>query len=117
MSGNGRAEHHFSLFQKCFHLENFTLEKKKGKFTSDLMAHRIYGIFAFRWKYLKEFACHPETRLEVLESCDSNRTLDMSFRQYIAPYPSAESFSVDSPEDIGLVEKHMVSDEFWKIYK
>ena len=76
----------------------------KGEFTPEHMARRIYGIFAFRWKYLKAFTEHPETRLEQLEACDSNRILDMAFRQYIAPYPSIESFSVDSPSDIKLVE-------------
>lgn len=89
----------------------------KGAFTAELMARRIYGIFAFRWKYLQAFTTHPETRLEQLEACDSNRILDMSFRQYIAPYPNLESFSVDSPSDIGLVEQHMVSDEYWSRYK
>jgi 3-deoxy-manno-octulosonate cytidylyltransferase (CMP-KDO synthetase) len=89
----------------------------KGEFSSELMAHRIYGIFAFRWKYLKAFAAHPETRLEKLEACDSNRILDMSFRQYIAPYPYVKSYSVDSPSDIALVEECMVTDEYWKLYK
>jgi 3-deoxy-manno-octulosonate cytidylyltransferase (CMP-KDO synthetase) len=89
----------------------------KGKFSPALMARRIYGIFAFRWQYLKAFTAHAETRLEKLEACDSNRILDMSFRQYIAPYPYIESFSVDSPDDIKLVEKHMASDEIWSLYK
>lgn len=89
----------------------------KGPFTPALGARRIYGIFAFRWRYLKAFTEHPETRLEKLEACDSNRILDMSFRQHIAPYPYIESFSVDSPDDIKLVEKHMVSDKLWSLYK
>ena len=89
----------------------------KGKFSPAHMARRIYGIFAFRWKYLKAFTAHAETRLEKLEACDSNRILDMSFRQYIAPYPYVKSFSVDSLDDIKLVEKHMVSDEYWRLYK
>jgi 3-deoxy-manno-octulosonate cytidylyltransferase (CMP-KDO synthetase) len=89
----------------------------KGAFTPDLMARRIYGIFAFRWKYLKAFTAHAETRLEKLEACDSNRILDMDFRQHIAPYPHIKSFSVDSPADIKLVEKHMASDELWARYK
>jgi len=88
----------------------------KGKFTQDLMARRIYGIFAFRWKFLKAFTHHKETRLEQLEACDSNRVLDMDFRQYIAPYPYLNSFSVDSPEDIDLVEKFMEKDDYWKQY-
>jgi 3-deoxy-manno-octulosonate cytidylyltransferase (CMP-KDO synthetase) len=88
----------------------------KGRFTPELDARRIYGIFAFRWRYLDAFTRHPETRLELLEACDSNRILDMSFRQYIAPYPSVKSYSVDSPEDIGLVESHMQADPWWGKY-
>jgi 3-deoxy-manno-octulosonate cytidylyltransferase (CMP-KDO synthetase) len=89
----------------------------KGEFTPELMARRIYGIFGFRWKYLKAFTEHEETRLEKLEACDSNRILDMAFRQYIAPYPHAESFSVDSRSDIDLVEQHMRHDKYWNMYK
>ena len=89
----------------------------KGKFSPELMAYRIYGIFAFRWKYLKAFTNHAETRLEQLEACDSNRILDMNFRQHIAAYPHIKSYSVDSPCDIDLVEKHMNEDEYWPKYK
>jgi len=89
----------------------------KGSFSSELMARRIYGIFAFRWNYLKAFTKHPETRLEKLESCDSNRVLDMQFRQYIAEYPDIKSFSVDSPNDILLVEQAIIKDEYWNRYK
>jgi len=89
----------------------------KGPFSAALLARRIYGIFAFRWRYLRAFTAHEQTRLEKLESCDSNRILDMSFRQYIAPYPHVRSFSVDSPSDIQLVEQHMLSDELWPVYR
>ncbi len=89
----------------------------KGAFSAEHMARRIYGIFAFRWQYLKAFTAHAETRLEKLEACDSNRILDMSFRQFIAPYPYVKSFSVDSLEDLRLVEKYMASDEYWGLYK
>lgn len=88
----------------------------KGEFTSNLGARRIYGIFAFRWQYLKAFTNHPETRLEKLEACDSNRILDMSFSQFIAPFPYLKSYSVDSPEDIALVELHMQKDPYWGSY-
>ena len=89
----------------------------KTGFSSELMARRIGGIFSFRMEYLKAFTSHPETRLEQLEACDSNRILDMSFRQRIAPYSYVPSFSVDSQSDIKLVEEHMLSDEYWKMYK
>lgn len=89
----------------------------KGTFSPELMARRIYGIFSFRWKYLKAFSDYEETRLETLEACDSNRILDMEFRQHIAPYPFLPSYSVDSPSDIKLVEAHMKNDGLWGIYK
>lgn len=89
----------------------------KKPFSPNLMARRIYGIFSFRWKYLKAFTTHAETRLEQLEACDSNRILDMKFRQCIAPYPYLPSYSVDSLSDISLVEQHMANDDLWKIYK
>jgi 3-deoxy-manno-octulosonate cytidylyltransferase (CMP-KDO synthetase) len=88
----------------------------KGAFSAALGARRIYGIFAFRWKYLRAFTEHPETRLEQIEACDSNRILDMNFRQFVAPYPSIKSYSVDSPEDIALVEAHMAQDRYWGTY-
>jgi 3-deoxy-manno-octulosonate cytidylyltransferase (CMP-KDO synthetase) len=88
----------------------------KGEYSEDLGARRIYGIFGFRWKYLRAFTAHPETRLERLEACDSNRILDMEFRQHIAPYPFIQSYSVDSPQDVGLVEAHMKNDRYWGTY-
>ena len=89
----------------------------KGEFSADLLARRIYGIFAFRWKYLKAFTEHPETRLEEIEACDSNRILDMPFRQHIAPYAHIKSFSVDSLSDIALVEGQIADDGYWHLYK
>ena len=87
-----------------------------NKFSLELKARRIYGLFAFRWKYLKQFSAHPETRLEKLESCDSNRTLDMDFRQYVAPYPFVRSYSVDNVNDINIVEAYIREDKYWGKY-
>lgn len=88
----------------------------KTGFSGDLGARRIYGIFAFRWESLLAFTQHPETRLEQLEACDSNRILDMNFRQYIAPYPFVKSYSVDSPDDIRIVEAHLQRDPHFASY-
>ncbi len=88
----------------------------KGNFSPELGAKRIYGIFAFRRKSLEEFTSHSETRLERLEACDSNRILDMTYRQFIADYPAIKSFSVDSARDIALVEAAMPSDSLWGKY-
>ena len=107
----------FNSYNEVLYTSRAPIPYIKGKFSPDLMARRIYGIFSFRWKFLKEFTEHNETRLESIESCDSNRILDMSFRQSIAPYRAIKSFSVDSPSDITLVEKYMNDDEFWHQYK
>ena len=61
----------------------------------------------------------PESPLELVESCDSNRICDnayRSFRQRIAPYPFKPSFSVDSPSDIELVQSKIKEDPFWGKY-
>lgn len=85
-------------------------------FTADLGARRIYGVLAFRWRFLEAFTRMPESRLERLESCDSNRILGGPFRQRIAPYPARPSFSVDSPADIARVEGHITADPLWGKY-
>ena len=76
----------------------------KGEFALGMGARRIFGLFAFRMLALRAFTEHEPTRLEVLEACDSNRILDMDFVQHIAPYPYVPAFSVDSPDDVLLVE-------------
>ena len=86
------------------------------EFSSELGAKRIYGIFAFKWGYLKKFTSLPESPLEVKEACDSNRLYDYGLAQYIAPFKYVPSFSVDSPHDIALVEEHMESDPLWGKY-
>ena len=87
-----------------------------NKFSIEMDARRIYGLFAFKWKYLKQFSAHPETRLEKLESCDSNRVFDMDFSQYIAKYPYIKSYSVDNVKDIALVEANIRADKYWGQY-
>lgn len=86
------------------------------KFTPELGAKRIYGIFGFRWHFLKTFTNMEESPLEIAESCDSNRLYDNGFTQRIAPYPYVKSFAVDVPEDIEKVENHIRIDPFYHIY-
>jgi 3-deoxy-manno-octulosonate cytidylyltransferase (CMP-KDO synthetase) len=77
---------------------------------------RIYGIFAFRWNFLKTFTDTPQSPLEIVESCDSNRIFDTGYRQRVAPYPYRPSFSVDDPSDVKLVEAHILKDPLWGTY-
>jgi len=85
-------------------------------FSPELMARRVGGIFAFRWRFLKQFNAMPESPLEIKEACDSNRICDNALRQRIAPYPGTQYFSVDSPADADLVEQHMAADPLWGKY-
>ena len=86
------------------------------KFTLELGARRSYGIFGFRWHFLRTFNALSESPLEIKESCDSNRIFDYGFQQRMAPYPYLPSFSVDTPADILLVEEHMPRDVLWGQY-
>ncbi|HVI50674.1 MAG TPA: 3-deoxy-manno-octulosonate cytidylyltransferase [Candidatus Sulfotelmatobacter sp.] len=85
-------------------------------FSPELGAQRIYGIFGFRWHFLKLFTQLPPSPLEIKEACDSNRLYDHGYHQHISPYPYRPSFSVDSPSDIGLVETVMKDDPLWGKY-
>jgi len=77
---------------------------------------RIYGIFGFKWDYLKKFTSLPESPLEVAEACDSNRLYDNGLTQRVAVYPYVDSFAVDTPEDAQKVEEHIKADPYWKQY-
>jgi len=86
------------------------------KFTSNINAKRVGGIFAFKWHFLKLFTSLPESPLEVVESCDSNRICDNGYKQKVAPFGYVPYFSVDSPEDIEKVEENIVNDKYWRSY-
>lgn len=83
-------------------------------FSPEIGAKRIYGIFAFRWHFLKTFTSLAESPLERVEACDSNRIFDYGYKQRVAPYKFVPSYSVDSPEDIKKVEAAMVNDPIYK---
>jgi 3-deoxy-manno-octulosonate cytidylyltransferase (CMP-KDO synthetase) len=86
------------------------------RFSPELGARRIYGIFGFRYDFLRLFTALPPSPLEIKEACDSNRLYDHGHHQHIAPYPFRPSYSVDSPADIGIVEAAMTHDPLWGSY-
>ena len=86
-------------------------------FSPNLQAKRIYGIFGFRWHFLKLFNELKESPLELSESCDSNRLYDYGFTQRIAPYKYIESFSVDVQKDVLKVEEALKNDKYWELYR
>lgn len=75
-------------------------------FSEKIKAKRIYGIFAFKWKLLKKFYFTKPSFLEVIEGCDSNRICDNYGGQFIARQKYAESFSVDTKNDLKKVKKY-----------
>ena len=85
-------------------------------FSSELGAKRVGGIFGFRWHFLKWFTELPESPLERIESCDSNRICDNGRFQRLAPIAARPYFSVDSPEDVALVEGAIADDPLWGKY-
>ena len=82
----------------------------------DIGAKRIYGIFGFRWNFLQKFTQIPESPLEIVESCDSNRIYDNGLTQRVALYPYVDSFAVDTPEDAEKVENYITKDPYWRKY-
>jgi len=86
------------------------------KFSPEMGAKRVGGIFAFRWHFLKWFTRLPESPLEIAEACDSNRICDNGRQQRIAPAPVRSYVSVDSPEDISRVEAVIRADPLWGKY-
>ena len=75
-------------------------------------AKRVGGIFGFRRHFLAWFTKQPESPLEIAEACDSNRVCDNGRRQRVAPGPERPYFSVDSPEDVALVEAALENDPY-----
>jgi len=86
------------------------------EWSKELEAKRIYGIFGFRWDYLKRFTEMQESPLEKVESCDSNRLYDNGLTQRVVVYPYIDSFAVDTPEDAKKVEKYIKLDPYWNKY-
>ena len=86
------------------------------EFSPDLGALRVGCVFGFRWHMLKWFTGLPESPLEIAEACDSNRIIDNGRRQRIAPAPARPYQSVDSPEDVALVEAVIEDDALWGTY-
>ena len=86
------------------------------KFSKKIGAKRIYGIFAFTYKFLKKFSQTKASHLENVESCDSNRICDNYSNQYIAQYKFFPSYSVDTLRDLKKVEQSIKKDSLYKKY-
>jgi len=79
------------------------------KFSKKINAKRIYGMYAFKWSYLKKFNKFKPSPLEIAESCDTNRISDNGTELFIAKQKYQDSFSVDTINDLRKVEKYMTN--------
>jgi len=78
-----------------------------SNFVKGRKPRRIFGIYAFKWNYLKHFNKLKPSPLEIMESCDTNRICDNGEEMFIAKQKYSSSFPVDTPEDLKKVEKFM----------
>lgn len=85
-------------------------------FNHKIGAKKIFGLFGFKWSYLKIFNQLKESPLEIAESCDSNRLYDNGMTQRIAQYPYVDTCAVDVPEDVKGVEELITKDKYWERY-
>ena len=87
------------------------------KFKKSIGAKRIYGIFGFKFSYLRKFTKMKSSNLEILESCDTNRLCFHGEEQYVIDYDFYPSYSVDRPSHINIVTKYLKKDKLFKKYK
>jgi 3-deoxy-manno-octulosonate cytidylyltransferase (CMP-KDO synthetase) len=73
------------------------------------------GVIAFRRQVLLDFNTAPELELEIIESVDMNRVLEMGGKIRMVP---TESFNigVDTPEELKEVAELMKNDPIYKNY-
>ena len=86
------------------------------KFSPDMGAYKVGGVFGFRRNFLNWFTSTPESPLERAEICDSNRIYDHGFHQRLAPMKYRPFVSVDCPEDVQRVEELMPKDPLFGKY-
>ena len=78
-----------------------------------ISARCVGGIFGFRWHMLKWFTELPESPLERVEHATATGFATMAAFQRIAPISARAYYSVDSPEDVALVEAAIADDPLW----
>ena len=67
-------------------------------------AIRIFGLFALSPNGLKKFFELPPSRLEIIESCDTNRILGSDLKQYVCILDEVpKQQAIDVPEDVEIV--------------
>lgn len=86
------------------------------KYNDTIQYHRQLGLIAFSRNAILKFISLPATPLEIIESIDMNRFLEHQFpiRMTITNYAAD---SVDTIEDLQIVNIKMRTDELYSEYK
>ncbi len=87
--------------------------RKKG--ATDFPMWKQVCIIPFKRDFLLKFNRLKPTPLEIAESIDMLRVLEHGYKVKMAPTPF-QTHSVDTPEDLDLVEKLMANDALRKRY-
>ena len=68
-------------------------------------AWKIFGMFGFKPDILKVFNTIKQSKLEIIESCDTNRICGMStIEQYVIPFKTSKCYqSIDNVSNVDLV--------------
>ena len=87
-----------------------------SKYKNSIDYYRQLGLIAFSREAVLKFIELPTTRLEIIESIDMNRFLEHQFPIYMT-LTNFPADSVDTIEDLKLVDIKMKSDKLYDQYK
>ena len=87
-----------------------------SKYKDSIDYHRQLGLIAFSREAILKFVELPTTRLEIIESVDMNRFLEHQFPIHMTLTNFAAD-SVDTIEDLNLVDIKMRTDKLYCRYK
>lgn len=93
---------------------NLFPREKKG--VEDVPMLKQVCIIPFRRDFLLEYNQMEQTPLEIIESVDMNRLLENGIKIKMVLRPE-ETYSVDTPADLALVNKKMGDDVLLSQYK
>jgi 3-deoxy-manno-octulosonate cytidylyltransferase (CMP-KDO synthetase) len=83
--------------------------KSRERLPMDLPALRHIGIYAYRARFLREYASLSPTAAERLEALEQLRALGHGHRIAVALWPEAMQAGVDTPEDLERVRARLAA--------
>ena len=86
---------------------------KKG--ATELKMLKQVCIIPFKVDYLRKYQNMHPTHLEIVESVDMNRILENGEKVHMV-YTKEQTYAVDTPEDLKVVEREMKNDGIMPLY-